>query len=65
MRGDHVEVEMRDRLRRAVAALEHLDDVDLVVCEERVEIVCTRDGVTGDVVVSLPDARRELHAISL
>ena len=36
--GDRVEVEVRDRLRRAVAALECLDDVHLGVGEERVQI---------------------------
>ena len=34
VRGDRVEVEVRDHLRRAVAALEALDDVDLGVGED-------------------------------
>jgi hypothetical protein len=35
---DGVEVEVRNRLRRAVAALQRLDDVHLGVGEERVQV---------------------------
>ena len=63
--ADGVEVEVRNELRGAVAALERLHDVDLGVREEGVQIGRAAEGVTGDVVVALPDPRRELHAVAL
>ena len=63
-RRDEVEVEVRDHLARAEAALEGLDDVDLRVGEEGVEVVGTAAGVAGDIVVPCVDARRELDPVA-
>ena len=58
--GDRVEVQMRDRLRRAVTALQGLDDVDLGIGEERVQVEARVLGVAGDVVVAGVDVRPSL-----
>ena len=62
--GDEIEVEVRDRLRRAEAALERLHHVDLRIGEERVEILPAPPCVPRDVVVAIPDALGELHAVA-
>ena len=56
VRGDHVEVEERDRLRRAEPALQALDDVDLRVGEQRRQVGGALPRVAGDVVVAGVDA---------
>jgi hypothetical protein len=55
---------MGDHLARAEPALERLDDVHFGIAEERVQVVGPTARVAGDVVVTLVDARRELHAIA-
>ena len=65
VRGDRVKVEVWDRLGGAVAALEALDDVDLRVLEEGDEVRRAAARVTGDVVVPVEDAGRELHAVAV
>ena len=61
--GDEVEVHVRDGLRRAEAALERLHDVHLGVGEECVQILAATARIPGDVVVAIPDAVGELHAV--
>jgi hypothetical protein len=65
VRLDDVEVEERNRLRRPVAALEAVDDVDLGIGEEPVQILGPRLGRPGDVVVAGIDAFRQLDAVAL
>jgi hypothetical protein len=62
--GDRLEVEVWDRLSRAEPALEHLHDVDLGIREVRIQVGGPLLGASGDVVVALPDSRRELHVVT-
>ena len=61
--GDEVEVEVRNRLRGAEPALKRLDDVHLGIGEERVQVLPAPPRISRDVVVAIPDALGELHAI--
>jgi len=63
VRGDDVEVEVRDDLRRAIATAQHLDHVDLGVGEQRVQVVGSAARIPGDVVVAGIDAVRELDVV--
>ena len=60
-----LEVEVRNRLGRAEAALEGLDDVDLGVGEESVEVRGAATRIAGDVVVTVEDAVGELDLVTL
>jgi hypothetical protein len=62
--ADEIEVEVRDGLCGAESTLQRLDDVDLRVGEEHVQVLPSPPSVTGDVVVAVPDAVGELHAIA-
>ena len=65
VRGDDVEVEEGNRLRRPVAALHAVDDVDLGVGEEGVQVVGALLGRARDEVVPSVDPRRQLDAVPL
>ncbi len=56
---------MGDHLRRAVAALEALDDVNLGVGEEGVEVGGAVTGVPGDEVVTREDVLGQLDLVAL
>src|SRR6266480_2565525 len=62
--GDEVEVDMGNHLARAEPALERLDDVHFRIGEECVQVVGPSARVAGDVVVTLVDTWRELHAVA-
>ena len=62
---DDVEVEVRNRLRRAEAALQALHDVDLGVREEGDEVGRAATRIAGDVVVTVEDAVGELDPVPL
>jgi hypothetical protein len=64
VRGDDLEVDERDRLRRAEPALETVDDVHLRVGEHRGEVGPAPGRVAGDVVVAVERPRRELDAVA-
>ena len=62
--GDHVVVEQRDDLRRAVTAAQHLHDIDLGIGEEHVEVARTPGRIAGDVVVLFVHAAAELDVVA-
>src|SRR4029077_8962951 len=64
VRSYEVEVEVRDRLRRAEPALQRLHDVDLGIREERVQVIPSPAGLARDVVVAVPHSGRELHPVA-
>jgi hypothetical protein len=64
VRGDEVEVEVWNGLRRAEAALERPDDVDLRVGEEGVQILAPSPRIPCDIVVAIPRALGELDAVA-
>src|SRR6476619_5101701 len=65
VRADDIEVEVRNRLGRAEAALQALHDVDLGVREESGEVCRAATGIAGDVVVTVEDSVGELDPVAL
>src|SRR4051794_21614819 len=65
VRADDIEVEVRNRLGRAEAALQALHDIDLGVREESGEVGRAAARVAGDVVVTIEDAVGELDVVTL
>jgi len=62
---DRLEVEQRNRLRRAVAAAHGLDDVDLGVREGGLQVGGADLGASSVPVVALERPRHELDAVAL
>ena len=65
VRRDEVEVDVRDRLGRAVASLKRLDDVYLRVGEVGIQVGRTTFRGAGDVGVPCQDVVPELDAVAL